>query len=76
MKKFAVILQYLSRYKGKLVLYMFFNILSIVFGLISVGMLSPFLDILFNNDPFQGGKAAQQCDRRAEGSAYACCPVL
>jgi subfamily B ATP-binding cassette protein MsbA len=30
---------------------MFFNILSIVFGLISVGMLSPFLDILFNNDP-------------------------
>jgi subfamily B ATP-binding cassette protein MsbA len=46
-----VILQYLSRYKGKLVLYMFFNILSIVFGLISVGMLSPFLDILFNNDP-------------------------
>lgn len=28
---------------------MFFNILSLVFGLISVGMLSPFLDILFNN---------------------------
>jgi ATP-binding cassette, subfamily B, bacterial MsbA len=54
MKKFAVILQYLSRYKGKLVLYMFFNILSIVFGLISVGMLSPFLDILFNNDPSKG----------------------
>jgi ATP-binding cassette, subfamily B, bacterial MsbA len=55
MKKFAVILQYLSRYKGKLVLYMFFNILSIVFGLISVGMLSPFLDILFNNDPSPTG---------------------
>jgi subfamily B ATP-binding cassette protein MsbA len=28
---------------------MFFNILSLVFGLISVGMLSPFLEILFNN---------------------------
>jgi subfamily B ATP-binding cassette protein MsbA len=55
MKKFAVILQYLSRYRGKLVLYMFFNILSIVFGLISVGMLSPFLDILFNNDPSRKG---------------------
>jgi ATP-binding cassette, subfamily B, bacterial MsbA len=27
---------------------MFFNILSLLFGLISVGMLSPFLDILFN----------------------------
>ncbi len=50
-----MILQYLSRYRGKLVLYMFFNILSIVFGLISVGMLSPFLDILFNNDPSPKG---------------------
>jgi ATP-binding cassette, subfamily B, bacterial MsbA len=28
---------------------MFFNILSLVFGLISVGMLSPFLDVLFNS---------------------------
>lgn len=48
MKKFSVILQYLSRYKGKLVLYMIFNILSIVFGLVSLGMLSPFLTILFS----------------------------
>ncbi len=51
MKKFSVILQYLARYKGKIVLYMFFNILSIVFGLISLGMLSPFLDILFKDTP-------------------------
>jgi len=56
MKKFSVILQYLARYKGKIVLYMFFNILSIVFGLISLGMLSPFLDILFK----EGAPAAQQ----------------
>jgi subfamily B ATP-binding cassette protein MsbA len=34
---------------------MFFNILSIVFGLISVGMVSPFLDILFDNDPSSKG---------------------
>src|SRR6202789_729820 len=52
MKKFSVILQYLSRYKGKIVVYMIFNILSIVFGLISLGMLSPFLSILF--DPAGG----------------------
>ena len=51
MKKFSVILQYLARYKGKIVLYMFFNILSIIFGLISLGMLSPFLDILFKDAP-------------------------
>ena len=56
MKKFSVILQYLSRYKGKIVLYMFFNILSIVFGLISLGMLSPFLEILFK----EGAPATQQ----------------
>jgi len=28
---------------------MFFNVLSLLFGLVSVGMLSPFLDILFNS---------------------------
>lgn len=58
MQKFAVILQYLSRYKGKLVLYMFFNILSLLFGLISVGMLSPFLDILFTGGA-RGAKGVQ-----------------
>ena len=57
MKKFSVILQYLSRYKGKIVLYMIFNILSIVFGLISLGMLSPFISILLS-----GGKAGGQAN--------------
>src|SRR6201991_1467780 len=56
MKKFSVILQYLARYKGKIVLYMFFNILSIIFGLISLGMLSSFLDILFK----EGAPVSQQ----------------
>ncbi len=57
MKKFSVILQYLGRYKGKIVVYMIFNILSIVFGLISLGMLSPFLSILFGEGG-PGGSAA------------------
>src|ERR1700761_87837 len=57
MKKFSVILQYLSRYKGKIVVYMIFNILSIVFGLLSVGMLSPFLLILFQNEGGKGQSA-------------------
>ncbi len=47
MKKFSVIFQYLSRFRSKLVVYMIFNVLSIIFGLISLGMLSPFLDLLF-----------------------------
>jgi len=50
MKKFSVILQYLSKYRGKIVVYMLFNVLSIVFGLLSVGMLSPYLAILFSDD--------------------------
>src|SRR5579863_10353280 len=54
MKKFSVILQYLSRYRGKIVIYMIFNILSILFGLISLGMLSPFLSILFAQSQPQG----------------------
>jgi subfamily B ATP-binding cassette protein MsbA len=47
MKKFSVILQYLSKYRVKLVVYLVFNLLSIAFGLLSLGMLSPFLNILF-----------------------------
>jgi subfamily B ATP-binding cassette protein MsbA len=54
MKKFSVILQYLSRYKGKMVLYMFFNVLSILFGVVSVGMLSPFLDVIFDTGNANG----------------------
>ncbi len=50
MKKFSVIFQYLSRYKGKIVVYMIFNILSIIFGLVSLGMLSPFLNFIFKDD--------------------------
>jgi subfamily B ATP-binding cassette protein MsbA len=56
MKKFSVILQYLARYRGKIVVYMIFNVLSIVFGLISLGMLSPFLSVLFSEDS-PGGQA-------------------
>jgi subfamily B ATP-binding cassette protein MsbA len=43
---------------------MFFNVLSLVFGLISVGMLSPFLDILFNN-----GKAGSKGAVTLQGNA-------
>ncbi len=45
---------------------MFFNILSLVFGLISVGMLSPFLDILFNTGK-PGSKGAVTLQGNAIG---------
>ena len=49
MKKFSRILQYLSKYKGKLIVYLVFTLLSTLFGIISLGMLSPFLAILFRS---------------------------
>ena len=75
MKKFSVILQYLSRYRGKLVAYMIFNILSIIFGLISLGMLSPFLDILFPDKTALAhntqGYDQYQCDWPVEKRTFA-----
>lgn len=49
MKKYSRIFQYLGQYKGKAVLYFLFILLSIVFSVLSVGMLMPFLELIFNN---------------------------
>src|ERR1700709_515339 len=50
MTKFSVILQYLSKYRGKIAIYLIFTLLSIALGLLSLGMLSPFMNILFKSD--------------------------
>ncbi len=47
MKRFAIILRYLSDQKGKIALYILFNLLSVVFSLVSLAMLGPFLQLLF-----------------------------
>ena len=47
MKKISRLLQYLADYKGKIVLYFSFNLLSILFSLLSVTMLVPVLQVLF-----------------------------
>src|SRR5690242_1361578 len=48
MKKYSRIFKYLSPLKGKIALYTLFTILSVAFSIISLGMLVPFLDLLFN----------------------------
>jgi subfamily B ATP-binding cassette protein MsbA len=48
MKKYSRIFKYLSPLKGKIGLYTLFTILSVAFSIISLGMLIPFLDLLFN----------------------------
>jgi subfamily B ATP-binding cassette protein MsbA len=50
MKKYARVFKYLSQYKGEAVLYIVFILLSIVFSLVSLGMLLPFLEMIFKGD--------------------------
>ncbi len=48
MKKYARVFKYLAQYKSKAALYIVFTLLSIVFSLVSLGMLLPFLELIFN----------------------------
>ncbi len=50
MKKYSRILRYLLDYKGKIALYFLCIILSIVFSIMSFGMLAPFFDLIFKGD--------------------------
>jgi ATP-binding cassette, subfamily B, bacterial MsbA len=50
MKRFSRIFFYLRSQKGKIVSYLVFNLLSIIFSLVSVAMLAPFLDLLFSRE--------------------------
>src|SRR5215203_539838 len=50
MKKYARVFKYISEYKSEALLYILFIILSKIFSLISLGMLFPFLEMLFNGD--------------------------
>lgn len=47
MKKYGRIFGYLKNYKSKIVLYCVFILLAVVFSIVSVGMLMPFLDLIF-----------------------------
>jgi subfamily B ATP-binding cassette protein MsbA len=50
MKKYAGLLKYFKPFKGNIVLYFVFTLLSIIFGIVSLSMLIPFLDVLFHPD--------------------------
>ncbi|HEY1199910.1 MAG TPA: ABC transporter ATP-binding protein, partial [Niastella sp.] len=51
MKRFSRIFFYLRNQKSRIVGYLVFNVLSIIFSLVSLTMLAPFLNILFSNEP-------------------------
>lgn len=48
MKRYAGLLKYFKPFGGNISLYILFTLLSIVFGVVSIGMLIPFLDIIFH----------------------------
>ncbi|OQP64936.1 antibiotic ABC transporter ATP-binding protein [Niastella vici] len=50
MKRFSRIFFYLRDQKGKIAAYLVFNLLSIVFSLVSLAMLGPFFKLLFTQD--------------------------
>jgi subfamily B ATP-binding cassette protein MsbA len=50
MKRFSRIFFYLRHQKGKIGLYLVFNLLSIVFSLVSLAMLAPFLKLLLSEE--------------------------
>jgi subfamily B ATP-binding cassette protein MsbA len=47
MKKYSRVFNYISAYKGQVFLYFLFIILSIIFSIVSIGMLMPFLELIF-----------------------------
>jgi subfamily B ATP-binding cassette protein MsbA len=50
MKQYSRIFGYLGQHKGKVALYFLFTLLSIVFSIVSIGMLMPFLQLIFLGD--------------------------
>jgi subfamily B ATP-binding cassette protein MsbA len=50
MKRFSTILKYLRDQKGYIGLYFVFNLLSVLFSLVSLGMLIPFMQLLFGHE--------------------------
>lgn len=47
MKQYSRIFQYLKAYKGKIGLYFLFTLLSVLFSIVSIAMLTPFLKVIF-----------------------------
>lgn len=50
MKQYSRIIRYLGTYKRSITLYFFFILLSIIFSIVSMGMLMPFLQLIFTGE--------------------------
>jgi ATP-binding cassette, subfamily B, bacterial MsbA len=54
MRSYTRIFQYLKHSKGRVALYILFTMLSVVFSIISIGMLMPFLQLIFTGSGIIG----------------------
>ena len=59
MKKISKILRYMGDYKGRIALYFSSTLLSVIFSVLSLGMLSPILTVIFTPDPTTTPAATQ-----------------
>jgi subfamily B ATP-binding cassette protein MsbA len=55
MRKYARVFKYINAYRGSVLLYVLFILLSIVFSIVSIGMLMPFFELIFNGDKSSAG---------------------
>jgi subfamily B ATP-binding cassette protein MsbA len=55
MKRYARIFKYINAYRSSVMLYVLFILLSIVFSIVSIGMLMPFFELIFNGDSGSAG---------------------
>lgn len=55
MKKYSRVFAYFKNYIPQVILYVICTILSIVFSIVSIGMLIPFLELIFNTGASFGG---------------------
>lgn len=53
MKKYFGLLKYFSGFRQNIILYFLFTILSVIFGIVSIGMLIPFLQMLFSSEAIE-----------------------
>ncbi|MEO5890707.1 MAG: ABC transporter ATP-binding protein [Ferruginibacter sp.] len=51
MKNISKIFKYIQIPKDKFFLYLLYTILATIFSLLSIGLLSPFMNLIFNTDP-------------------------
>lgn len=50
MNKFASIFKYIKHKKTDFILYLFFNVLSVIFSVLSLGAIGPFMKLLFKKE--------------------------